>query len=197
LVILRVMDHVQPGIVDWSKVNTKAPLNKFKKVENCNYAVVLGKQMKFSLVGIGGTDIVDGNKTLTLALVWQLMRTHVLSILKSLGSNVDDSMMIKWSNERVAASGKTTSMRDFKDNTLRNSHFFLDLLNTIRKCVNYDLITPGVSDEDAMQNAKYTISIARKLGCTIFLLPEDIVEVKSKMILTLVGSIMATALSTK
>jgi plastin-1 len=195
LVILRVMDHVQPGIVDWSKVNTKAPLNKFKKVENCNYAVVLGKQMKFSLVGIGGPDLVDGNKTLTLALVWQLMRFHVLAILKSLGSNVDEAAMIKWANQRVAASGKSSSMRDLKDSSLRNSHFFLDLLNTIRKCVNYDLITPGESDEDAMQNAKYTISIARKLGCTIFLLPEDIVEVKPKMLLTLLGSIMSVGLS--
>ena len=35
-------------------------------VENCNYAVVIGKAMKFSLVGVGGPDIVDGNKKLTL-----------------------------------------------------------------------------------------------------------------------------------
>jgi len=195
LVILRVMDTIQPGIVDWSKVNTKAPLNKFKKVENCNYAVVLGKQMKFSLVGVGGTDIVDGNKTLTLALVWQLMRFHVISIIKSLGSNVDETAMIKWANDRVAASGKQSHINSFKDGSIRTSHFFLDLLNTIRKCVNYDLITPGSTDEDAMQNAKYCISIARKLGCTIFLLPEDIVEVKPKMILTLVGSIMSVGLS--
>lgn len=66
IIILKVMDIVQPGIVDWSKVNTKEPLNKFKKVENCNYAVTLGKQMKFSLVGIAGSDIHDGNQTLTL-----------------------------------------------------------------------------------------------------------------------------------
>lgn len=32
-------------------------------------------------------------------------------------------------------------------------------------------------------NAKYAISIARKLGATIFVLPEDIVEVKSKMVI--------------
>jgi len=73
--------------------------------------------------------------------------------------------------------------------------FFLDLLNTIRNCVNYDIITPGETDQDAIQNAKYCISIARKLGCTIFLLPEDIVEVKKKLILTLIGSIMSVALS--
>jgi plastin-1 len=40
-------------------------------------------------------------------------------------------------------------------------------------------------------NAKYAISITRKLGGTIFVLPEDIVEVKPKMILTFVGTLMA------
>lgn len=43
-----------------------------EKLENCNYAVELGKQLKFSLVGIAGQDINDGNATLTLGrfLVW-------------------------------------------------------------------------------------------------------------------------------
>lgn len=45
------------------------------QIENCNYAVQLGKQKAgFFLVGIGGQDLYDGNPTLTLALVWQLMR---------------------------------------------------------------------------------------------------------------------------
>ena len=37
-----------------------------KKLENCNYAVKIAQQMGFSLVGIDGKDIADGNKTLTL-----------------------------------------------------------------------------------------------------------------------------------
>ena len=37
-----------------------------KKIENCNYAVEIGKKMKFSLVGVGGQDIHDCNETLTL-----------------------------------------------------------------------------------------------------------------------------------
>ncbi|KAG4921516.1 hypothetical protein AAZX31_18G139300 [Glycine max] len=42
-----------------------------------------------------------------------------------------------------------------------------------------------------MMNATYIISIARKLGCSIFLLPEDITEVVNQnMILTLTASIM-------
>jgi len=194
IIILKVMDIVQPGIVAWNKVNMVQPLNKFKKVENCNYAIVLGKQMKFSLVGIGGVDINNGNQTLTLGLVWQLMKAHILSILKGLGSQADEASMVRWANDQVSKSGKPTKMDSFKDPSLKNSHFFLDLLNTIRQCVNYDLITPGDKDEDCMQNAKYAISIARKIGCTIFLLPEDIVEVKPKMILTLIGSMMSVQL---
>ena len=34
--------------------------------ENCNYVVELGKDCKFSLVGIDGKDLYDGNPTLTL-----------------------------------------------------------------------------------------------------------------------------------
>ena len=41
-----------------------------EKLENCNYAVELGKQLKFSLVGIAGQDINDGNATLTLGRIF-------------------------------------------------------------------------------------------------------------------------------
>ena len=37
-----------------------------KKLENCNYAVELAKKMNFSLVGIGGKNIFDGDKVLVL-----------------------------------------------------------------------------------------------------------------------------------
>lgn len=37
-----------------------------KKIENCNYAVEIGRKVKFSLVGVGGQDIHDCNETLTL-----------------------------------------------------------------------------------------------------------------------------------
>jgi hypothetical protein len=44
-------------------------------------------------------------------------------------------------------------------------------------------------------NAQYAISVARQIGCCIFLLWEDIVEVNQKMILTFVGSLMLLATS--
>ncbi|KAI8928138.1 calponin homology domain-containing protein [Entophlyctis helioformis] len=198
LVLLQAMDKVHPGLVDWKKVNKPAPIaSKFKKVENCNYAIVLGKSLKFSLVGIQGSDIFDCNKTLTLGLVWQLMREHVVQTLKSLskaGQDITDAAIIKWANETVRGSGKQSGMTNFKDSSLHSGVFLLDLINAIKKgVVNYELVTAGNTDEAAKLNAKYAISIARKLGATIFVLPEDIVEVKPKMIMTFVGTIMALA----
>jgi len=195
LALLRIIDKIEPGRVDWKRVNQKTPMHKLKMVENSNYAIDICKDLKFSLVGIAGSDIVDGNETLTLATVWQLMRHHVLTVLKEVGggARVSEDAMVTWSNNLVQKSGKTSSMKNFKDSSLRNSLFFIDVLDSIRPgCVTYsDINGSPNSDAECMDNAKYAISMARKLGATIFLLPEDIIEVKDKMILTFVGSLMA------
>jgi len=199
LVLLKVIDHVEPNTVSWGKVE-KAPSNKFKKVANDNYAVVLGKQLKFSLVGIGGSDIADGNKKLLLAYVWQLMRFHTLKFLADVqskkfgGKAVTDEMIIEWANLRVKAAGKTNTMKSYNDSSLSTGLFFMDLLYSIEpKVIDWSFVSPGVTKEDALANAKYVISVARKLGATIFLLPEDIVEVKPKMMMTFVASCMGIA----
>ena len=100
LVILQAYDKILPGSVVWRRVNkpkgapaepepradgeeeedigvtpNQSKLTRFKQVENTNYAVELGKQNGMHLVGVQGSDIVDGSKTLVLGLVWQLMRS--------------------------------------------------------------------------------------------------------------------------
>lgn len=68
LAIFQLFDIIKPGIVNWPKVHKRfSPLRRFmEKLENCNYAIDLGKQLKFSLVGIAGQDLSEGNATLTL-----------------------------------------------------------------------------------------------------------------------------------
>lgn len=56
-----------------------------KKLENCNYAVELAHKLKFSVVGIDGKDLNDGNKTLTLGNeamnnYYTISRDHPLSL---------------------------------------------------------------------------------------------------------------------
>lgn len=38
----------------------------FRKVENCNQVINIGKKLRFSLVNVAGNDIVQGNKKLIL-----------------------------------------------------------------------------------------------------------------------------------
>ncbi|OMO52954.1 hypothetical protein CCACVL1_28986 [Corchorus capsularis] len=126
-VLLEVLDKIAPGSVNWKQANKPPIKMPFKKVENCNQVIKIGKELNFSLVNVAGNDVVQGNKKLILV------------------------------EPRV---------------------------------VNWSLVTKGENEEDRKLNATYIISVARKLGCSIFLLPEDIIEVNQKMMLTLTASIM-------
>ncbi|KAK1306749.1 Fimbrin-like protein 2 [Acorus calamus] len=195
-VLLEVLDKVSPGSVNWKQASKPPIKMPFRKVENCNQVIRIGKQMKFSLVNVAGNDIVQGNKKLILAFLWQLMRFNILQLLKNLrfhsqGKEMTDADILSWANAKVKSSGRSSQMESFKDKNLSNGIFFLELLSAVeRRVVNWNLVTKGESDEEKKLNATYIISVARKLGCSIFLLPEDIMEVNQKMILTLTASIM-------
>ncbi|KAF5862828.1 hypothetical protein ETB97_011068 [Aspergillus alliaceus] len=201
-VLLQAYDKVIPGSVHWRHVNrppaSGGEMMRFKAVENTNYATELGKNNGFSLVGVQGADITDGQRTLTLGLVWQLMRRDITNTLSSLAQRmgkreITDSEMIRWANDMSRKGGRTSSIRSFKDQSIGSGVFLLDVLNGMKSSyVDYELVTSGRSDEGAYSNAKLSISIARKLGATIWLVPEDICQVRSRLVTTFIGSLMAT-----
>lgn len=197
LVILQLYERIKVP-VDWSKVN-KPPYPKLganmKKLENCNYAVELGKNpAKFSLVGIGGQDLNDGNPTLTLAVVWQLMRRYTLNVLEDLGEGqkANDDIIVNWVNRTLSEAGKSTSIQSFKDKTISSSLAVVDLIDAIQPgCINYDLVKSGnLTEDDKHNNAKYAVSMARRIGARVYALPEDLVEVKPKMVMTVFACLM-------
>ncbi|XP_006008767.1 plastin-3 isoform X2 [Latimeria chalumnae] len=197
LVILQLYERTKVP-VDWNKVN-KPPYAKLsanmKKLENCNYAVELGKHAaKFSLVGIGGQDLNDGNPTLTLAVVWQLMRRYTLNVLENLGDGqkANDEIIVNWVNRTLAEAGKKTSIQSFKDKTISSSLAVVDLIDAIQPgSINYDLVKTGeLSDDDKLDNAKYAVSMARKIGARVYALPDDLVEVNPKMVMTAFACLM-------
>ncbi|TFK63585.1 fimbrin [Pluteus cervinus] len=179
-------------------------LSRFKQVENTNYVVDLAKQNGMHMVGIQGADIVDSKKTLVLGLVWQLMRMNITKTLASLskgagtGRPISDTEMLKWANQTAQkAKPSVRPIRSFKDPSITTGLFFLDLLDAIRPGVVDPSLVLNVNEssgyDDRKQNAKLAISIARKLGALIFLVPEDIVDVRPRLILTFVGSLMSIA----
>jgi hypothetical protein len=69
-VLLEVIDKIAPGSVNWKVANPPPIKLPFRKVENCNQVLKIGKELKFSLVNIAGNDIVQGNKKLILGKWW-------------------------------------------------------------------------------------------------------------------------------
>ena len=122
------------------------------------------------LVGIQGSDIVDGTKTLVLGLVWQLMRISINQTLASISKNgkgVTDQEMVRWANDTVKKGGKSSAMRSFKDPSLSNAVFFLDLLNGVKPgIVDYSLVNNGSSPEDKRLNG--TCFAQRRMSVLMF-----------------------------
>ena len=195
LCLLKLLESLQPGIVNWKKVSNTDKPSRFTRIANANYVVQLAKDMKLSLVNVGGIDIVDGNKKLILAIIWQLLRKFTLQVLAKLASGegvseMSEEKVMAWANEKNKEGGKVSSMRNLKDSSVKSGVFFLDLVHSIEpRAVDLSVVTAGDVVEEQMMNAKYAISCARKVGAVVFLTPEDIVECKSKMLLAFIAAL--------
>jgi hypothetical protein len=64
---------IKPGSVEWRRViqNFNPLRAKFQKLDNCNYAVDIGKsKMNFILIGIQGSNLLDGDRIFTLGMFY-------------------------------------------------------------------------------------------------------------------------------
>lgn len=129
-------------------------------------------------------------------IVTHFLVRYTLNVLSELARvqgipEVTDDQIISWANRKVEKNGKPYRMKSFKDPSLKNSLFFLELISVIEyRAVDWANVQDNSTSYDLkMMNAKYCISAARKIGACVFLTPEDIVEANSKMILTFVASL--------
>ena len=142
--------------------------------------------------------------------VWwfRLNITKTLTALSKTGGGrpISDTEMLKWANTTAqAAKPGVRPIRSFKDPSITTGLFFLDLLDAIRPgIVDPELVIPvaetgpyeyrrqngmpdsrvslGVAADAAIFPAKLAISIARKMNALIFLVPEDIVDVRPRLV---------------
>lgn len=69
MVLLKVIHKIDPTVVEWNRVEKNAN-NVFKIGINCQVAIDACQKLKIKLIGIGASDIQEGNRKLTLAIVW-------------------------------------------------------------------------------------------------------------------------------
>jgi len=155
---------------------------------------------------IAGTDIAEGNTKLVMAIVGQLMRYDTINKLQKAfqkmglsGSGNEEAAIVNWANGLVRNKrhkmNPLEKIKKFDDKRLSTSLFFFNLLWAIRpKLIKWKMVNPEPSDsKDKSRNAGYCISIARKLGAEVYILPHDIVDTKKNAIMLFMASLMAVA----
>ena len=187
ILLLKMIDKIKPGTVEWKKVELKTK-NPFKIGVNCQEVIDASKRSGYSIISIGNKDIQEGKKKHILAIVWQLMRAHTLKII----GEKSEEELIAWANGKISEGKRIKSLKDKK---LNDGLFWIELLEAIKpKCIRWDLVVKeNLSEKDKEMNAKYALSVARGLGAMIFVVWEDITEVKSKLLLTFLASLYDVA----
>ena len=188
ILLLKMIDKIKPGTVNWRIVELKNLKNPFKVGVNCQEAIDASKRSGYRIVSIGNKDIQEGRKKHILAIVWQLMRAHTLKVI---GERSEEEL-IDWANSKIPEERR---IKNLKEKKLSDGLFWIDLLAAIEpRCIRWDLIVKeNPSDKDKEMNAKYALSVARGLGAMIFVVWEDITEVKSKLLLTFLASLYDVA----
>lgn len=136
------------------------------------------------------------------------MRAYTLAVLAQCKQSGDtlatDREIIQWVNEKLSASGKSSQIKSFQDSSLADARPVLDLIDAIKPgTIDYALVQgrgqeqvgdrarPAPPRQAHLENAKYAITCGRKIGAKIYALPEDIVEVKPRMVMTVFACLMA------
>ena len=105
--------------------------------------------------------------------------------MQIIGSQSEEDL-IKWANSMASE----IQVKNFKEKSLADGQFLLKLCSAIEpRAIDWEIVMKGETDEEKENNAKYILSIARKLGAVIFCVWEDITNVNYKMILVLVCSL--------
>lgn len=175
LVLCKVIHRIDDKVINWDNV-VLTPKNVFNRLSNCQAALDGAGKLKVQMVGIGNSDIHDGNKKLVLAVVWQLVRLHALQIIGS-----------KTEADLLAWVSTIDEVKAFNDKKFEDGTLLIKLCASIEpKVINWELVYEGKEQKEKEDNARYAISIARKLGAIIFCVHDDIVACNKKMILVFV-----------
>lgn len=136
-IILKIIDKLRPNTVDWEKRYSNKLISRIHKIQNCNYALEICKNIGVKLIGIDGVDIVDGKVTLTLGLVWQICRIY----LEERVGKINDEELVAWGNSKVP---NDFQIKNLKDSSIGNCKFLLHIIDSIKpKIVDFSKLKDG------------------------------------------------------
>lgn len=116
---------------------------------------------------------------------------------------ITEQDILEWANSKLqqikplassdnAAVAEVPVIRSFKDPVLSSGVVLLQLLHVLAPdLVDLSFVTPGRTPEQRQSNARYALSLADTMGCSLFLVWEDLVDPpQPRMVLVLLASLM-------
>ena len=114
---------------------------------------------------------------------------------------ITEQDILAWANSKLQqvkplassqAGTEVPVVRSFKDPVLGSGVVLLQLLHVLAPdLVDPAFVTPGHTPEQRQSNAKYALSLADRMGCSLFLVWEDLVDPpQPRMVLVLLASLM-------
>jgi len=150
----------------------KNPKMRVQKLENCDLAIrYITEIKKVRLVGIGGVDIVDKNKKLTLGLLWSVINKFLIEDISVEEATARDALLI-WCKRNTAG---------YEDVSITN--FTTSWSSGLGFCALINKFRPDVLDYSSLNRADHTANClaafeaCNKLGITVFLDAEDLVGI--------------------
>lgn len=101
ILLCKVVDKMQPGAIDWKKVQNPAR-HQFDKNGNCSEGIraITDKNTGpgLKLIAVGGQALAQGKPIDTLASIWCLCKESY----KRLTNGKDEKQIVEWANSLVA-----------------------------------------------------------------------------------------------
>ena len=98
LILLKVIDRIEPGAVNWKRVEKNPGKNKIKRQINWAEVVETATKMGWKIPGIDSSQILNGNKKAVLSIVWQIVRFHYLKLI----GNDSEKDLVEWANKMIS-----------------------------------------------------------------------------------------------
>ena len=171
LVLCKLIHRINDKVVEWDDVELE-PKNIFMMGTNCLAALRAAEKLKLRVTGIDAADICDANQKAVRLFVWALARLYHQQII---GSKTEQNLL-DWVS-------KVERVTSFDDPKFADGRILIKLVEAIEpRIIDWALVSKGFTYKAKLMNAKYAISLVRKLGVTVFIVPDDIPSLNARMI---------------
>eukprot|EP01119_Soliformovum_irregulare_P010667 TRINITY_DN2630_c0_g1_i1.p1 TRINITY_DN2630_c0_g1~~TRINITY_DN2630_c0_g1_i1.p1 ORF type:complete len:1069 (-),score=433.22 TRINITY_DN2630_c0_g1_i1:162-3368(-) len=181
ILICKIINAVQPGTIGASLINIKDKLNRFEVTENHVTALRFARQLGLRLVNMGPTDFMEGNQTLVLGILWQLVRLDLLSkVLKIKTEFIEEDetpsaaeeILIKWFNFNLKKANHHRTVSNFGSDIKDSENYIVLMHQLAPTAVSRALLV--VTNLEL--RAEQFLESCKTINCAKFINPTDIIK---------------------